>query len=51
MTFRRSLIFDLASVSLLLVPSRARAQGAHVVVYTACGMTPREVGSARWTSS
>jgi len=31
MTFRRSMIFELASVSLLLVPGRARAQGAHVV--------------------
>ena len=31
MTFRRSMIFELASVSLLLVPGRARAQAAHVV--------------------
>ena len=31
MTFRRSMIFELASVSLLLVPGRARAQGAHIV--------------------
>ena len=31
MTFRRSMIFELASVSLLLVPGRARAQGAHLV--------------------
>ena len=31
MTFRRSMIFELASVSLLLVPGRARAQAVHVV--------------------
>jgi methionine-rich copper-binding protein CopC len=31
MTFRRSMIFELAFVSLLLVPGRARAQAANVV--------------------
>jgi methionine-rich copper-binding protein CopC len=31
MTFRRSMIFELASVSLLLVSGRAKAQDTHVV--------------------